>query len=95
MSPICEQKSLLPDNNLRLGDFSYLYRIWVGQQFLGVTVFSSLRPSLIANAALSAAEDRKYKQYAQKCRDVGFQLIPLVFELFGVILETVRKILST
>ena len=67
---------------------------------LDVTLTSSLQSSLITNSsekrgfALSAVEDRKYKQYAQKCSEVGIQLIPLAFETFGGFSETVRKTLK-
>ena len=71
---------------------------------LDVTLTSSLQSSLITNAsekrgfALSAVEDRKYKQYAQKCVEVGIQLIPLAWtfglETFGGFSETVRKTLK-
>ena len=44
--------------------------------------------------ALSAAEDRKYEQYAQKCSEVEAQFIPLAFETFGGFSETVRKTLK-
>ena len=53
---------------------------------LDITVTSPLQSSLIINAseksgfALSAAEDREYKQYTQKCSEVGFQFMPLAFE---------------
>ena len=43
---------------------------------------------------LSAAEDRKYKQYAQKCSEVGIQFVPLVFESFEGFSETVRETLK-
>ena len=59
-----------------------------------------LQSSLIINAseksgfALSAAADRKYEHYAQKCSDVGIQFTPLAFETFGGFSETVRKTLK-
>ena len=43
---------------------------------------------------MSAAEDRKYEQYAQKCSEVGIQFIPLAFETFGGFSETVGKTLK-
>ena len=65
---------------------------------LDVTVIS-LQSNLIKASkkrsfALSTAEDRQYKQYAQKSSEVGFQLMPLAFESFGGFSETVRKILK-
>ena len=100
MSPICEQKSLLPYNNSRLGDI--FLPVWTAGQpaALDVTITSPLQSSLIINAseksgfALSAAEDRKYEQYAQNCSEVGIQFIPLAFETFGGFSETVRKTLK-
>ena len=65
---------------------------------LDVTVTSRLQPIFMANMsakrsfALSAAKD-KNEQYAQKCSEVAFQLIPLPFELFWV-LHTVLKTLK-
>ena len=100
LSPISEQKSLLPDNNYRPGDI--FLPVWnTGlPAALDVTVTSPLQSSLILNAskkrgfALSAAEDRKYEQYAQNCSEVGIQFIPLAFETFGGFSETVRKTLK-
>ena len=100
LSPISEQKSLLPDNNSRPVDI--FLPVWNAGQpaALDVTVTSPLQSSLFINAseksgfALSAAEDRKYEQYAQKCSEVGIQSIPLVFETFGGFSETVRKTLK-
>ena len=99
LSPIFEQKSLLPDNNSRPGDI--FLPVWNAGQpaALDVTVTSPLQSSLIINAseksgfALSAAEDRKYEQYAQNC-EVRIQFIPLAFETFGGFSETVRKTLK-
>ena len=98
LSPICAQKSLLPDNNSRRGDI--FLPVWNAGQpaALAVTVTSPLQSSLIMNAseksgfALSAAEDRKYEQYGQNSSEVGIQFIP-----FGNVLgfsETVRKTLK-
>ena len=100
LSPICEQKSLLPDNNSRPSDI--FLPVWNAGQpaALDVTVTSPLQSSLIVNAserssfALSAAEDRKYEQYAQNCSEFGIQFIPLAFETFGGFSETVRKTLK-
>ena len=67
---------------------------------LDLTVTSPLLSSLIINAseksgfALSAAEDKKYEQYAQKCSEVGIQFIPLAFETFEGFSEAVRKTLK-
>ena len=67
---------------------------------LNVTVTSPLQSSFIINLsdksgfALSAAEDRKYEQYAQNCSEVGIQFIPLACETFGGLSETVRKTLK-
>ena len=99
-SPICEQKSLLSDNNSRQRDV--FLPVWNAGQpaALDITVASPLQSSLIINAseksdfALSAAEDRNYKQYAQNCSEVGIQFIPLAFETFGGFSETVRKTLK-
>ena len=100
LSPISEQKSLLPDNNSRPGDI--FLPVWNNGQpaALDVTITSPLQSGLIINAseksgfALSAAEDRKYEQYAQNCSEVGIQFIPLAFETFGGFSETVRKTLK-
>ena len=97
LSPISEQNSLLADNNSRPGDI--FLPVWKAGQpaALDVSVTSPLQSSLIINAseksgfALSAAEDRKYEQYAQNCSEVGIQFIPLAFETFGGFSETVRK----
>ena len=77
LSTICEQKSLLPDNNTRPGDI--FLPVWNAGQpaALDVTVTSPLNTSFITNAsekcgfALSAAEDTEYEQYAQKSSEVG------------------------
>ena len=100
LSHISEQKSLLPDNNSRPGDI--FLPVWNNglPAALDVTVTSPLQSSLIINAseksgfALSAAEDRKYEQYAQNCSEVGIQFIPLAFETFAGFSETVRKTLK-
>ena len=100
LSPISEQKCLLPDNNSRPGDI--FLPVWNDGQpaVLDVTVTSPLQSSFIINAseksgfALSAAEDRKYKQCAENCSEIGIQFIPLAFETFGGFSETVRKTLK-
>ena len=94
LSPICEQKCLLPDNHSRPGDI--FLPVWNAGQpaALDVTVTSPLQSSLIINAseksgfALLAAEDRNYKQYAQNSSEVGIQFIPLSFETSGGFSET-------
>ena len=98
--PSVNGKILLPDNNTRPGDIFLL--VWNAGQpaALDVTVTSPLQSSLIINAseksgfALSAAEDRKYEQYAQNCSEVVIQFILLAFETFGGFSETVRKTLK-
>ena len=100
LSPISEQKSLLPDNNSRPGNI--FLPVWNAGQpaALDVTFTSPLQSSFIINAseksgfALSAAVDRKYEQYAQNLSEVGIQFIPLAFETFGGFSETVRKTLK-
>ena len=100
LTPICEQKSLLPDNNSRPGDI--FLPVWIAGQPAAseVTVTPPLQSSLIINAsektafALSAADDRKYEQYAQNCSEVGIQFIHLAFESFGGFSGTVRKTLK-
>ena len=86
LSPVCEQKNLIPDNNSRPGDI-YLPSWSVGQpSALGVTKTSPLQPSLISDAArrcgfaLTNAEYRKYE--------------PLAFESFGGFSDLVRKTLK-
>ena len=44
--------------------------------------------------ALSAGEDRKYEQYAQKCREIEIQFIPVALKTVGGFTDTVRKILK-
>ena len=100
LSPICEHKNSLPDNNSRLRDI--LLPVWNSGQpaALDVIFTSPLQSSFIINAseksgsALSATEERKYEQYSQKCFKVGFQFIPLAFESFWGLSETVRKTLK-
>ena len=69
------------------------------QSALGVTITSPLQPRLISDAArcsfaLTNAEDRKCEQYAQKCAEIGIQLVPLAFESFGGFSDLVRKTLK-
>ena len=100
LSPFSEQKSLLPDNKSSPGDI--FLPVWNAGQpaALDVTVTSPLQSSLVIIAseksvfALSAAEDRKYEQYAHNCSEVGIQFITLAFETFGGFSETVRKTLK-
>ena len=67
---------------------------------LDITVTPSLQSSLIINASeksgfpLSAAEKKKYEQYAQKCSEVGIQFIPLVFETLRGFSQSVCEILK-
>ena len=98
LSPVCEQKNLIPDNNSRPGDI-YLPSWSAGQpSALDVTITSPLQPSLISDAArrcgsaLTNAEYRKYEQYAHKCAELGIQFVPLAFESFGGFSDLVRKI---
>ena len=90
MLPVCEQKNLLPDNNSRPIDI-YLHG-WVSGHHpaaLNLTATTRLQASLISEAAgkcataLVAIEDRKFKQYAEKCADRGIRLISSAFESFG------------
>ena len=86
LSPICEQKNLLSDNNSR----PFFLPVWNASQpaSFDVTVTSPLHSNLNNNAsemsgfALSADEVRKYEQYAQKCSEVGIQFILLPFAFF-------------
>ena len=99
LSPVCEQKHLLPGNNSRPGDM-YLPKFIAGQPAaLAVTITSPLQASLISDAArtcgfpLTLAEDRKIGHYYQKCSDMGIHFIPLALETFGGLSETTRKTL--
>ena len=72
LSPVCEQKHLLPENNLRPGDV-YLPSFIAGQPAaLDVTITSPLKVSFISDAArtcgfaLTLAEDRKMGHFYQK-----------------------------
>ena len=89
LSPVCEQKNLIPETNSQPGDV-YLPCWSAGQPAaLIITITSPLQPSIISNAvrksgfALRAAEDRRLEQYSQKCANIGFQFIPTAFESFG------------
>ena len=99
LSPVCEQKNLISDNNSWPGDV-YLPSWSAGQpSALDVTITSPLQPSLISDAArcgfaLTNAEDRKYEQYAQKCAEIGIQFVPLAFESFGGFSDLVPKTLK-
>ena len=97
LSPVCEQKHLLPENNSRPGDV-YLPSFIAGQPAaLDVTITSPQQASLISDAArtcgfaLTLAEDRKIGHYYQKCSDMGIHFIPLALETFGELSETTRK----
>ena len=67
---------------------------------MDVTISSFLQPTFIVNAAeksgfaLSAAEDRKYEQCAQKCSELGNLIQSLARESFGGVLETIRATLK-
>ena len=72
LSPVCEQKHLLPENNSRPGDV-YLPSFIAGQPAaLDVTITSPLQASLISDAArtcgfaLTLVEYRKIGHYYQK-----------------------------
>ena len=100
LTPVCEQKNLIPDNNSRQGHI-YLPRWSAGQpSALDVTITSPLQPSLISDAArmcdfaLTNAEDRKHEQYAQKCAEIGIQFVTLALESFGGFSDLVRKFLK-
>ena len=100
LSPVCEQKNLIPETNCRPGDV-YLPFWSVGQPAaLDITITSPLQPSIISNAArksgfaLRAAEDRKLEQYSQQCANIGVQFIPMAFESFGGLSELIRKTLK-
>ena len=100
LSPVCEQKNLIPETNSRPGDVYLL--CWSAGQLtaLDITVTSPLQLSFISNAArksgiaLRAAEDRKLEQYSQQCANIGVQIIPIAFESFGGLPELVRKTLK-
>ena len=101
LSPVCELKNLIPDNNSRPKDI-YLPSWSAGQpSALDVTITSPLQPSLISDAAmrcgfaLTNAEDRKYEQYAQKRVEIGIPFVPLLFEFFGGFSDSVRKNFET
>ena len=77
LSPVSEQKHLLPDNNSRLGEM-YLPSFLAGQPAaLDVTITSTLHASLISDAsrtcgfAVTLAEDRMIVHYYQTCSDMG------------------------
>ena len=99
LSPVYEQKHILPENISRPGDV-YLPIFIAGQPAaLDVTITSPLQASPISDAArtcgfaLTLAEDRKIGHYHQKCSDMGIHFIPLALETFGGLFET-RKTLK-
>ena len=100
LSPVCEQKNLIPETNSRPGDVYLPY--WSAGQTaaLDITITSPLQPSIISNTAsksgfaLRAAEDRKLEQYPQQCVNIGVQYIPMAFESFGGPCELLRKTLK-
>ena len=82
LTPVREQKNLMPETNSRPGDL-YLPCWSAGQPAaLDITITSPLQPSNISNAArkygfaLRAAEDRNFEQYFQQCANIGFQFFP-------------------
>ena len=89
LSPVCEQKYLLPENNSRPGDVVLPSFITGQPAALDVTITSPLQASLISDAArtcgfaLTLAKDRKIGHYYQKCSDMGIHFIPLALEIFG------------
>ena len=100
LSPVFQQKYLLPENNSRPGDV-YLPSFIAGQpEALDVTITSPLQACLISDAArtcgfaLTLAEDKKIGQYYQKCSDMGIHFIPLALETFGGLSKTTRKTLK-
>ena len=100
ISPVCEQKHLLPEKKLRPGDVCLLSFIAGQPAALDVTITSPLQASLISDAArtygfaLTLAEDRKIGHYYQKCSDMGIHFILLALETFGGLSETTRKTLK-
>ena len=99
LSPVCEQKHLLPENNSRPGDVYFPSFIAGQPAALDVTITSPLQASLISDAAgtcgfaLTLAEDRKIGHYYEKCSDMGIHFIPLALENSGGLSET-RKTLK-
>ena len=100
LSPVCEQKHLLPENNSRPGNV-YLPSFIAGQPaVLDVTITSPLQASLISDEArtcgfaLTLAEDRKVAHYYQTCGDMCIFFIPLALETFGGLSETTLKTLK-
>ena len=100
ISPVCEQKHLLPENTSRPGNV-YLPSFIAGQPAaLDVTITSPLQATLISDAArkcgfaLTLAEDKKLGHNYQKCSDMGIHFIPLALETFGGLSKTTRKTLK-
>ena len=81
----------IPETNSRPGDV-YLPCWSAGESAaLDVTITSPLQPSIISNAAMRAAEDRKFEQHSQQCANICVQFIPTAFESFGGLSELVRN----
>ena len=97
LSPVCEQKHLLPENNIRPGDV-YLPSFVAGQPAaLGVTITSPLQASLISESvrtcsfALTLADDIKIGYYYQKFIDMDIHFMTLALETFDGLSETTLK----
>ena len=100
LTPVCEQKHLLLENNSRPGD-AYLPSVIAGQPAaLDVTITSPLQASLLSDEAricgfaLTLAEDRKIGHYYQKCSDMGIHFITLALETLGGQSRKTRKTLK-
>ena len=97
LSPVCQQKNLIPETNSRPGDV-YLPCRSAGQPAaLDITITSPLQPTVISNWARKtdfaprAGEDRKLEQYSQQCANIVVQFILMAFESFGGPSKLVRK----
>ena len=94
---VCPTTRVLPHNNSRLGDIFLPLRNWAQPAALDVTVYSPLTSISIRNAAersafsLSAAQEKKYERFAQKCSEIGIQLNLLAIEGYS---ESFRKIIE-
>ena len=99
LSPVCEQKHLLPEKDSRPGDV-YLPSFIAGQPAALDVTITSPQASLISDAArtcgfaLFLTEDRTIGHYYQKCSDMSIHFIPLALETFGGLSETTRKTLK-
>ena len=97
ISPVCEQKSHLPEKISGTGDV-YLPSSKAGRPAaLHVTITSLLQASLTSGAermhgyALSIAEERKIEQYYRKCSEMSIHVMPLALETVGGRPETMIK----